>query len=157
MGNEDPTGQLILHNATREETGVPQWRAHELQRRPSRGKKQKKTQIVRLKIARPNYSAVYEKSTLKKKTCQCRGHWFDPWSGKFPHTQEQLNPCATGGSLVKNPPANAGDVRDTSAIPGSGGSPREANGNPFQYSCLGNLLDRGTWWATAHGVTKSRT
>ena len=56
-----------------------------------------------------------------------------------------------GGSAVKNPPANAGD---TSSIPGSGRSPGEENGNPFQYSCLRNPMDRGAWWATVHEVSK---
>ena len=53
--------------------------------------------------------------------------------------------------MVKNLPANAGDV---GSIPGSGRSPREGNDNPFQYSCLGNPMDRGAWQATVHGVTK---
>ena len=52
---------------------------------------------------------------------------------------------------VKNPPANAGDV---GSIPGSGRSPGEGNGNPLQYSCLGNPMDRGAWWTTVHEVTK---
>ena len=56
-----------------------------------------------------------------------------------------------GGSAVKNPPANAGD---SGFIPGSGRSPGEENGNPLQYSCLGNAMDRGAWWATVHGVAK---
>ena len=56
--------------------------------------------------------------------------------------------------MVKNPPANAGDMV---SIPGSGRSPGEENGNPLQYSCLGNLMDRGAWQATVHGITKSRT
>ena len=56
-----------------------------------------------------------------------------------------------GGSLVKNPPANAGDV---GSIPGLGRSPGEGNGNSLQYSCLGNHTDRGAWWVTIHGVTK---
>ena len=59
-----------------------------------------------------------------------------------------------GGSVVKNPPANAGDA---GSIPGPGRYPAEENGNPLQYSCLGNLTERGAWWATAHGVTKSQT
>ena len=59
-----------------------------------------------------------------------------------------------GDSVIKNPPANAGDAR---LIPGSGRSPGEGNGNPLQYSCLGNSIDRGTWWATAHVVAKSQT
>ena len=62
-----------------------------------------------------------------------------------------------GGTVVKNPPANAGDTRDTGLIPGSKRSPGEGNDNPFQYSCLENLMDRGAWWATVHGVTKSQT
>ena len=58
------------------------------------------------------------------------------------------------GSAVKNVPANAGDM---GSIPRSGRSPGEGNGNPLQYSCLGNLMDRGVWWATMHGVAKSKT
>ena len=53
--------------------------------------------------------------------------------------------------MVKNPPANAGD-RDS--IPGSGRSPGEGNDNSLQYSCLGNPMDRGAWWATVPGVEK---
>ena len=53
--------------------------------------------------------------------------------------------------VVKNPPANAGDLRDADLIPGSGRSPREGNDNPLQYSCLKNPLDRGVWCATVHG------
>ena len=53
--------------------------------------------------------------------------------------------------MVKNPPANAGDI---GSIPGSGRSPEERNGNPLQYSCLGNCMDRRTPWATVHGITK---
>ena len=55
--------------------------------------------------------------------------------------------------VVKNPPANAGDVRDSGLIPGSGRSAGAGNGNPFQYSCLGNPMDRGAWGATVHRVT----
>ena len=51
----------------------------------------------------------------------------------------------------------AGDVRDAGLIPRSGRSPGEGNGKPLQYSCLENPMDRGAWWATVHGVTKSRT
>ena len=54
---------------------------------------------------------------------------------------------------VKNLPANAGDIRDTGLIPGLGRSPVEENGNPLQYSCLGNPMDRGAWQAT---VTRSQ-
>ena len=55
--------------------------------------------------------------------------------------------------LVKNPPASAGDARDAGSIPGLGRSPGGGHGNPLQYSCLGNPMDRGAWWATVHGVT----
>ena len=50
--------------------------------------------------------------------------------------------------VVKNPPAKAGDERDVDSIPASGRSPGEGNGNPLQYSCLENPMDRGAWWAT---------
>ena len=59
--------------------------------------------------------------------------------------------------MVKNPPATAGDTRDSGSIPGSGRSPGVGNGNPLQYSCLKNPMDRGAWWATDHGIAKSRT
>ena len=59
-----------------------------------------------------------------------------------------------GGSVVKNLPANAEDVRDLGSILGSGKSPGEGNGNPLRYLCLGNPMERGTWQATVHGVTK---
>ena len=59
--------------------------------------------------------------------------------------------------LVKNPPANTGDIKDVSLIPGSGRSPGGGHGNPLQYSCLENLMDRGAWWATVHRVAKSQT
>ena len=61
------------------------------------------------------------------------------------------------GSVVKNPPADAGDTQDVGSIPGSGRSPGEGNDNPLQYSCLGNSMDRGAWRATVHGVIKSWT
>ena len=59
--------------------------------------------------------------------------------------------------MVKNLSANAGDRRDKGLIPGSGRSPRGENGNPLQYSCLGNPMDRETWWAIVRRVTKSQT
>ena len=59
--------------------------------------------------------------------------------------------------LVKNLPANAGDIRDVGLIPGLGRSPGEGHGNPLQYSCLENPMDRGAWWATVHRVAKSWT
>ena len=59
-----------------------------------------------------------------------------------------------GGTVVKNMPANAGDM---GSILGWGRSPGEGNGNPLQYSCLENPMDRGAWRATVYGFTKSRT
>ena len=56
--------------------------------------------------------------------------------------------------MVKNPPANTGDA---GSIPGSGRSLEGGNGNPLHYSCLGNPMDKGAWWATVDGVTKSWT
>ena len=56
--------------------------------------------------------------------------------------------------MVKNLPAKTGDM---GSILGSGGSHGEGNGNPLQYSCLGNPMDRGTWWATVHRVAESNT
>ena len=61
------------------------------------------------------------------------------------------------GAVVKTPPANAGDVRDLGSIPGSGGSPGVGNRNPFQYSCLGNPMDKGASWAIVQGISKSQT
>ena len=52
--------------------------------------------------------------------------------------------------MVKNPPVNAGDIRDTGSIPGLGKSPGGGHGNPLQYSCLENCMDRGAWQATTH-------
>ena len=57
--------------------------------------------------------------------------------------------------VVKNPSANTGDLRDAGSIPGSERSPREGNGNPLQYSCLENSMDRGGWRATVQGAAKS--
>jgi len=59
--------------------------------------------------------------------------------------------------VVKNLSANAGDARDTSLILGLGRFPRVGNGYPLQYPCLKNFMDRGAWWATVHGATKSWT
>ena len=58
---------------------------------------------------------------------------------------------------VKNPPANAGDIRDAGSVPGLGRSPGGGHGNPLQYSCLENPMDRGGWWAAVHRVTMSCT
>ena len=59
--------------------------------------------------------------------------------------------------MVKNPLANAGDIRDVGSIPGSGRSPRVGRGSPLQYSCLENPMDRGAWWSTVHEVANHQT
>ena len=59
--------------------------------------------------------------------------------------------------MVKNPPANTRDIKDVGLIPGSGRSPGGGHGNPLQYSCLENPMDRGAWQATVHRVTQSQT
>ena len=59
--------------------------------------------------------------------------------------------------VVKSLPVNAGDIRDMGLIPGLGRSPGEGHGNPLQYSCLENPMDRGAWRATVHRVSKSQT
>ena len=59
--------------------------------------------------------------------------------------------------MVKNLPASARDTGDLDSIPGWGGFPGGGHGNPLQYSCLENPMDRGAWWAAAHGVAKSQT
>ena len=60
-------------------------------------------------------------------------------------------------SVIKNLPADAGDIRDMSSIPELRRSPGGGNGNPLQYSCLENSKERGAWWATAHGIATSQT
>ena len=86
---------------------------------------------------------------------------YPPWSKMFLCWKEVAILSRTskkkgfpGGSEVKASACNAGDL---GSIPGSGRSPGEGNGNPLQYSCLENPMDGGAWWATVHGVAKSRT
>ena len=59
--------------------------------------------------------------------------------------------------VIKNPPTNAGDTRDTGSIPGPGRSPGGENSNPLQYSYLDNSMDRRNWWMTVHEVAKGWT
>ena len=61
------------------------------------------------------------------------------------------------GSAGEESSCNSGDTRDAGSIPGLGRFPGEENGNPLQFSCLENSMDRGAWWATVHGVAKSQT
>ena len=62
-----------------------------------------------------------------------------------------------GGNSGKEPAASVGDIRDSGSIPGLGRSPGGGHGNPLQYSCLENPMDRGAWWATVRGIKKSQT
>ena len=71
--------------------------------------------------------------------------------------QKMLWQLKTGSTVVNNLSANAGDARDVGSIPGLARSPRGGHGNPLQYSCLEDFMDRGAWRATVHGVTKSQT
>ena len=59
--------------------------------------------------------------------------------------------------IVRNLPANAGDIRDVGSVPGLGRSPREEHGNPLQFTCLENPMDRGAWWTAVHRVAESDT
>ena len=68
-----------------------------------------------------------------------------------------LHRSSQAASVVKDLPANAGDTREASSIPGLGRSPEGGYGNPLQYSCLENLTDEGAWWAIVHGVAKGQT
>ena len=73
---------------------------------------------------------------------------------KDKNKQKFINMCIPGlpgGTVVKNPFANAGEARDAGSIPGLGRSPGERNGNPLQYSCLGNSTDRGAWGLQSMG------
>ena len=74
------------------------------------------------------------------------------WKVWFKHFT--LNMGFPGGSVVKNLPA---DAENMGSIPASGRPHGEGNGNPLQHSCLENPMDKEAWWATVHGVTKSRT
>ena len=69
----------------------------------------------------------------------------------------KINGASQVALVVKNPPGNAGDIRDSGLIPGSGRSPGGGHGNPVQCSCLENPVDRGAWRATVHRVAKSWT
>ena len=77
------------------------------------------------------------------------------WLASSVHSQSRASQLAI---MVKNPPANPEDILgDMGLIPGSGRFSRGDNGNPLQYSCLKNPMDRGTWWATVHGVAELDT
>ena len=70
---------------------------------------------------------------------------------------DRILPNSESGSVIKNLPASTGDIGDAGSIPGSERSSGGGNGNPLQYSCLENPMDRGAWWATVHRIAKSWT
>ena len=76
------------------------------------------------------------------------------WRGLTGETNLPIRISFPDGSVCKESAYNTGDL---GSIPGLGRPPAEGNGNPLQYSCLGNPTDREAWWATVHGVTKSQT
>ena len=93
--------------------------------------------------------------------CQCRRHkrrWFNPWVGKIPLEKGWLPTSVFLGFLAglagKESACNAGDL---GPIPGLGRSPQGGNGNPLQYFCLENPMDRNAWRATVHEAAKSQT
>ena len=103
-----------------------------------------------------NHGASFLVSQCLVHSHSSRNTWMNEWRRKR-QQQTELNVPEMGfpsGAVVKNPPANAGEA---GSIPGLGTSPEEGNGNPFQYSCLGNPMDRRAWLATVHGVAKSWT
>jgi len=86
---------------------------------------------------------------------------YDPMDGSPPGSPvpvtSSISRASQVGLVVKKLPANAGDLRNRGSILGSGRSPGGGHGNPLQYSCLENPMDRGAWWATVHRVAKSWT
>ena len=90
-------------------------------------------------------------------------HTVELASGDFAVRRVYLSSCillwGTSGEVlvVKNSPANAGDIRDIGSVPGLGGSPGGGHGNPLQYSCMENSMDRGALQAAVQGVAKSWT
>ena len=112
----------------------------------------------------PNHKRPERRSAIwKDKHCQHSPASNDLWNyyerssgnGSKEFNSFILKMASQAAIVVKNPPANAGDTRDAGLIPGSGRSPGVGNGNPVQYSCLGNPMDRGAWQVP--GVTKSQT
>ena len=94
---------------------------------------------IRLKRANQSESNLIYVSNVCVVICYCISVWGFP-----------------GGSVVKSPPANAGDVGDSGLIPRLTSSLEAGHDHPLQYSCLENPMDRGAWWVTGHRVTKVR-
>ena len=79
------------------------------------------------------------------------------WTGVFLRLIKDPHQASQVVLVVKNLPANAGDIRDACSIPESGRFPGAGHGNPLQYCCLENPMDKGAWQDTVHGVSKSQT
>ena len=94
-----------------------------------------------------NKTKLNNRLTFNSAVLPLSGHVFGPSHSSAPQV----------ALLIKNPLANAGDIRDLGSIPGSGRSPGGRHGNPLQYSCLENPTDRGAWWTIVQGVVKSQT
>ena len=89
---------------------------------------------------------------------QCRRPQFHSWIRKIPWRRDRLpTPIFMGFPGVSDSKESAYNMGDLGSIPGLGRSPGGGHGNPLQYSCLENPMDRGAWWATVHGVEKSQT
>ena len=87
----------------------------------------------------------------------CFQHKMLQWMEGFHALVKEMSPCWPGGTSGKESACQCRRLRDSGSIPGSGRSPGEGNGKQLQYSCLGNSMDRGAWWATVPGVAKSWT
>ena len=102
-------------------------------------------------------ASLIDSSASKESACNARDR-FDPWVRKIPWGRNRL-PIPVflgfpGGSAGEESACNAGGL---CSIPGLGRSPGREHSNPLQYFCLENPMDRGDWWDTVHGVTKSQT
>ena len=106
------------------------------------------------KVSRKAKTDIFEKSVPESQAVTFQESWI---MFVFSDGYVSLLWGFLGGSVVKNPPANAENTDDMGLIPGLERSPGVGNGNLFQYSCLENFMDRRAWCATVHGVTKSQT
>ena len=106
----------------------------------------------------PGETPLYFIPVLRSRAVVFRpvGHQFQRWSFSIYRFGNSYfrTPASQVAPLVKNPPANAGDIRDLGSIPGLGGSPGRWHGNLLQYSCLENPLDRGAWQPAVHRAAK---
>ena len=99
--------------------------------------------------------SIEKEQNQKKTKSTSRKHWIQYFE-VFKNVYADLCPSQVV-LMVKNLPANAGDIREACSVPGSGRSPGGGSGNPLQYSCLENPMDRGAWRATGQGLKESDT